>query len=536
MEPTDAEDVPKEDLEIVHSTRYTSTYDAATEDVILQLIYRTSRIRHLLRVVAWLRRAANRFRLKTNTCPVGVISVKELSDAWRTCVKSVQSQCFHTEMDCLKRHLPLPQNSRLRRLDPFMDACGIVRVSGRLHLSHLPHEAKHPPILPSGHYFAVMVIEEAHNDRGHSGVEDTLVEVRARAWIINSRALVRSVLAKCIACRKQIGTPSRIPFAWLPSFRVQRPLNVFAYTGLDYFGPFFVSVRRSTVKRWVCLFTCLTVRAVHLEVCHSLDVDSFLAAFRRFTARRGTPAMCISDNGTNFVAGDRTLRKGVENLNNSQVKEFMAKKNIEWHFNPPGATQFGGCWDRLIACAKRAMNTVLKGRSVPEEVFETVVVQVEGLLNGRPLTHVSSDAKDFEPLTPNHFLLGRPYASIPPDLFNEDRRISRRRWETCRILVNQFWRRWMREYLPFLASSSKRPLMTDQIQEGDVVLIVDVNNPRGVWPLRRVTRTYPGQDGIVRVVDVSSSGKTLRRPVARMIKLTSLMSVPARSAGEDVVA
>uniref|UniRef100_A0A5S6Q4U6 Integrase catalytic domain-containing protein n=1 Tax=Trichuris muris TaxID=70415 RepID=A0A5S6Q4U6_TRIMR len=274
----------------------------------------------------------------------------------------------------------------------------------------------------------------------------------------------------------------------------------------------------------------------YMEICHNLDADSFLSAFRRFTARRGTPAECISDNGTNFVAGDKILREGIKRLNNSKVEEFMAAKGIRWHFIPPGAPNFGGSWERLIRCAKRAMATVFRGRSTNDEILQTVVVEVEGLLNGRPLTHVSSDVRDAEPLTPNHFLLGRPYASLPPTWLEERETVSRKRWQAAQTLTDQFWRRWIREYLPTLASSSRNKSATKDLREGDIVLLVEVDNPRGIWPLGQITKSYPGPDGVTRVVDVQCSRGVIRRPVSRLIKQTSTVSDVGEAAGEDVVA
>ncbi|KFD60347.1 hypothetical protein M514_10986 [Trichuris suis] len=290
VESSEVDDVPIEDLELVHSSCHVGIHNAPSEDVILQLVDRSSQLRRLLRVVAWVRRAVSIFRSPADSRPVGVISGKELIDSWKTCIKSVQRYYFASEVDCLSRKRPLARTSRLRMVTPFLDEVGILRVGGRLHLSHLPFEARNPPILPPRHRLSIMLIEDAHADRGHSGIEDTMAEARSRAWIIDLRALVRRVLSKCIVCRRQIGTPQKTPFAWLPKARKLEPLHAFAQTGLDFFGPFLISVRRSTEKRWVCLFTCLATRAVHLEVCHSLDADSFLAAFRRFTARRGTPA------------------------------------------------------------------------------------------------------------------------------------------------------------------------------------------------------------------------------------------------------
>uniref|UniRef100_A0A5S6QR89 Integrase catalytic domain-containing protein n=1 Tax=Trichuris muris TaxID=70415 RepID=A0A5S6QR89_TRIMR len=535
-EPTGISNVSTEELELVCSARYTSAHEVPSKDVILQLIDRTSQLRSLLRVVARVHRAVALFRSSTDSLPVEVITAMELVHAWTTCVKSVQRHYFAFEVSSLGRSQPLSRTSKLCALNPFMDDNGVLRVGGRLHLAHLPFEARHPPVLPSKHSLADLLVQQAHSERGHSGVEDTLAEVRGRAWIIDLRALVRRVLYQCVTCRREIGIPSKTKLSWLPPCRIRRPLHVFASTGLDYFGPFYVSIRRSTVKRWICLFTCLAVRAVHMEICHNLDADSFLSAFRRFTARRGTPAECISDNGTNFVAGDRILREGIKRLNNSKVEEFMAAKGIRWHFIPPGAPNFGGSWERLIRCAKRAMATVFRGRSTNDEILQTVVVEVEDLLNGRPLTHVSSDVRDTEPLTPNHFLLGRPYASLPPTWSEERETVSRKRWQAAQTLTDQFWRRWIREYLPTLASSSRNKSATKDLREDDIVLLVEVDNPRGIWPLGQIKKSYPGPDGVTRVVDVQCSRGVIRRPVSRLIKLTSTVSDVGEAAGEDVVA
>uniref|UniRef100_A0A5S6Q7D1 Integrase catalytic domain-containing protein n=1 Tax=Trichuris muris TaxID=70415 RepID=A0A5S6Q7D1_TRIMR len=233
------------------------------------------------------------------------------------------------------------------------------------------------------------------------------------------------------------------------------------------------------------------------------------------------PAVCISDNGTNFVAGhgQRELKRGVRRLNSTQIIEYTTQKGVEWRFNPPGAPHFGGTWERLARSAKRALGVTLQGQRLTDEVLLTVMIEVDGLLNGRTLTHVSHHPEDVEPLTPNHFLLGRPYAMIPPDVSHPTEITSRRYWRAAQTIVDHFWRRWIREYLSTLNKVLGKRSKQSDVKIGDVVLVVDTSNRRGTWPLGRAGKLYPGPDGIVRVVDVETNSGTKRRPVIRLVKL-----------------
>ncbi|PIK44569.1 hypothetical protein BSL78_18566 [Apostichopus japonicus] len=148
------------------------------------------------------------------------------------------------------------------------------------------------------------------------------------------------------------------------------------FVGVDYFGPFEAKRGRSTVKRFGCIFTCLSSRAVHLEVCESLDADSFLNAFRRFVARRGQPVKIFSDNGSNFQAGEKELRNAFKAMNKDDVEAFFHSKGCEWHFNPPTASHFGGAWERLIRSVRRILRGVLRQQTVTDEVLTTVLLRL----------------------------------------------------------------------------------------------------------------------------------------------------------------
>ncbi|KFD46866.1 hypothetical protein M513_12271 [Trichuris suis] len=158
-----------------------------------------------------------------------------------------------------------------------------------------------------------------------------------------------------------------------PQTRLEAYSPPFTHVGVDYAGPIVVSVRRKTEKRYICLFTCLTTRAVHLELSYSLDTDSFLMAFRRFTNRRGVPSTVYSDNATNFVAGRKETQRGLQLWNQQKINDEMIQRRIRWVFSPPGAPHFGGIWERMIRTAKDALLRVLNGRAVSDEVLLTAL-------------------------------------------------------------------------------------------------------------------------------------------------------------------
>ena len=213
-------------------------------------------------------------------------------------------------------------------------------------------------------------------------------------------------------------TVTRI-MADLPIERLDYKQPLFSNTGVDYFGPFLVPIRRSTEKRWGFLFTCLTNRAVHIEVVPSLDTSSCVMGVERFIARRGTPTTIMSDNGTNFVGAQKELLACVESWNELAPAVFV-QKEIEWKFNPPSAPHHGGSWERLVRNVKLVLYDILGNKRVTEEVLKTTLCLVEQSHNARLITVVSSNPLDLDALTPNHFILGQHAASFPSLSFEEN--------------------------------------------------------------------------------------------------------------------
>ena len=268
------------------------------------------------------------------------------------------------------------------------------------------------------------------------------------------------------------------------------------------------SIRADDRLSVTVVFTCLTVRAIHLEISHNLTTDSFINALRRFIARRGCPEHIRSDNGTNLVGADRVLRDSLRDWNQAQICEHLRQQNIKWTFNPPAASHMGGSWERLIRSVKRILSALLTSQSISDEILLTVMTEVESIINSRPLVPVSFEPNSQEPLTPNHLLLLRANSNLPPGLFDKNDCYARRRWAQAQYLTNQFWLRFKREYLPNIIHRQKWFTKKRNFQKDDIVLIVDETQPRSRWTLGKVMNTYPDSNGLVRTVLVKS-GKTL---------------------------
>ena len=209
------------------------------------------------------------------------------------------------------------------------------------------------------------------------------------------------------------------------------------------------------VKRFACIFTCLRSRAVHIAVVPTLSTDSLIDALRRLIGRRGKPEIVCSDSGTNFAGAERVLREELQRFNSQSIHSQLRQRGIAWKFNPPTASHMGGVWERLIRSVRKILSALLSEQSLTDEGLATLMVEVEAILNSRPLTPVTFDPKDDDPLTPNHLLLQTGSATPAPGVFGKDDCYVRGSWRQIQWMADQFWRRWSREYLPALLSRKK---------------------------------------------------------------------------------
>ena len=311
----------------------------------------------------------------------------------------------------------LPHSSRLLQLRPVFDEDELVRCDGRFRYAEfVPYDTRFPIILPRGHWVTTLIVKHYHEKGYHaSGTNQTLADLSSRFWIIAAREEIRAWEKNCMECRRRKAKPATQVMAPLPRIRVKEPLRAFSRIAVDFAGPFFTIQGRGKTrqKRYLCLFTCLLSRAVHLELAFGLDTDAFLNAFYRMVNRRGLPQEIVSDNGGNFVGAEKELQELAKKLDEGKTQRSVANKGIKWHFNPPLAPHFGGVHEIMIKAAKRAIFAILGSADVNDEELMTAFTGAEALINSRPLTYQSANPSDDVPLTPNHFLHGQIGVSLP---------------------------------------------------------------------------------------------------------------------------
>jgi transposase InsO family protein len=447
------------------------------------------------------------------------LPITMLQKAEHVLIRHVQRQSFSQEFADLshteEKESHVKRSSHMYKLDPYVHE-GIIRVGGRLQHSSLSFDAKHQILLPHKSCVSRLILQDIHQAIGHQGKNAILAELRQRYWIPHASQIIKQIVSKCVSCRRYRAQPEEQKMADLPRDRIV-PGKPFSDVGIDYFGPFMIKRGRSEVKRYGVIFSCCKSRAVHLEVACSLTTDSCINAIRRFVARRG-PIECIrSDNGTNLVGAEQEMRKEIQQWNQSKVGRALQQHNIEWKFNPPAGSHFGGFWERLIRSVRKIFYSLLRDQSIhlDDEGLQTLMCEVEAILNNRPLTSASEDPNDLGTLSPSHILMMKPSGSMSPGIFEIEDNYTRRRWRQLQYLSNLFWKRWTREYLPLLQKRQKWVRPKRNVAVGDIVLVTD-NSPRNVWPMARVTEIHHDYKGLVRVVTLKTKSTTLQRPVDKL--------------------
>ena len=445
----------------------------------------------------------------------------EICNAENLWWRAVQSECFSAELKSLKKQQPVDTSSRLVQLCPVLDEHGVMRSASRLQRSSTVAKiTRQPVLLDNKHPYTRLLVAQYHVWASHQGQDGVANELRQKYWIPGLRSAVRYAWNDCQDCKIRRSSPQAPLMADLPDCRLNSFVRPFTEVGVDYFGPLEVTVGRRHEKRYGVLFTCLSTRAIHLELAHSLSTDSAVMAIRRFISRRGYPRVFYSDNGTNFKGAERELREALAELDQQKLVGQLSVRSVKWVFNPPAAPHMGGVWERLVGSVKKTLYRILKARYPKEETLSTLLMEAESVVNSRPLTHVSVDPSDPEALTPNHFLMGTSSAVQLPGQFSTDDLCLRKQWRIAQALTDQFWRRWIKEYLPTLTRRVKWNRRTEPVKVGDIVIIADDNSPRGSWPKGKVSAVYPGRDGVVRMADVATAGgQIFRRPVAKLCVL-----------------
>ncbi|KMQ83983.1 hypothetical protein RF55_18660 [Lasius niger] len=495
------------------------------------LLKRYSTLHKLLRVTAWCLRWMPRIRHKRPTsvtdptrrdCPF--LSAFEMDEAEKVWIRWVQAAHYKREIKLISSNSTIPKNSILISLHPFIDEEGILRVGGRIRHSPLSLDRKHPIILPAKSEFSRLLVESHHRASLHGGTQLTLGMVRQRFWIPHGRSLVKQCIHRCVTCVRWRAASSDQLMADLPRSRVN-PARPFQIAGVDYAGPIYVRTSpgrgHKTAKAFLAIFVCLVIKAVHLDVASSYSAEAFIATFRRFVSRRGVCSELYSDCGTNFVGADAELRRlfAASSKEGRSIAEEMANNRVMWRFNPPAAPHFGGLWKAAVKSTKHHLRRVIGDHMLTYEEMVTLLSQIEACLNSRPLSALTDDPEDLSALTPGHLLIGAPLTALPEPSLGEVPAARLSRWELIQQMRDHFWARWSQEYLQGLIIRPKWRKATTQYSPGQLCLLTHENTPPSRWPLARITKVHPGDDGLVRVVTVRTATSELKRPIAKLVLL-----------------
>ena len=425
-------------------------------------------------------------------------------------IEEAQKEYYQTEIDCLKNKKSLPKDSALISLDPALNKHGLLVVGGRLRNSGLSSLEKHPYIVSSKHYIAILLVRHFHEQVKHLGRVFTEGLIRSSGfWIIGGKRLINSVLNKCVKCRILRGRAIEQRMADLPPERLT-PDPPFTYVGVDTFGPFDIYVRRTrggfaNPKRWTVVFSCLVTRAIHLEVVEEMSSSSFINAMRRFISIRGPVKEFVSDRGTNFVGATSDLGIIAINVEDRHLQNFLTENKTVWKFNPPHASHMAGAWERMIGLIKIILNSMFQNvqeKQLTHEVLCTFMAGVCAIVNGRPLVSVSTNPDCPEILSPNALLthkLGGDKQEINDFTVKDAYKVQ---WKHVQVLADQFWKRWQSEYLHNLQKRQKWQHEHKNLAIGDIVLMSDKECKRNQWSMGTVDKVFPSADGLVRSVSV----------------------------------
>ncbi|CAG9134906.1 unnamed protein product [Plutella xylostella] len=270
-------------------------------------------------------------------------------------------------------------------------------------------------------------------------------------------------------------------------------------------------------RRVLCDFY-IKYELVHIELVTDLTSQGYMAMLNRLICRRGKPASITSDNAKCFIGTFNELPKFLKQNSNNIINE-AAKIQIEFKFSPPYSPHFNGLAEASVKSVKHHLKRVLSMTHLDYEEMYTVMVQIEAILNSRPITPISSDPSDLVALTPAHFLIGRTLTMLPAPQVDNAPINTLSRYKRVQALKAHFWNRYYKEYISALQIRSKWHTNRGQLQLGQMVLIKDDRLPPNRWLLGRITAVYPGTDGINRVADVLSTSGTLRRAYNRLCPL-----------------
>ena len=420
-------------------------------------------------------------------------------------------------------------------LKPFQSKDGLWRTQRHFSSPNIPMETSQPILIHSEHKLATLLAQEIHVQNTHLPTQYLQMAIRTKYWIKADGRLARSIISKCVACKKVKGLPFQYPYTTTLNNNRTVPSTPFSKVGIDFFGPlrYKVSQFDTQEKAYAIVYTCLTTRCTHLELCADSSTKSYIGALKAIFGQRGVPRYLYSDNAQTFKLGQSILEKDMRDYSaDPNMICFLAQHDINFKHITPLAPWMGGIYERVVGIAKSQFRKVLGKLTYTFPELHYTLKRVEGVINSRPLIRNPSDKDDVPVLRPIDFLLPSVLIDVPNDTDNNagdpsyNPTISTTESETRQHLMkldetlNKLWNIWSSSYLLLLRENAKKTnrYSITPPKVGQLVLINEELIPRHRWPLGRIT-AVKGEHPNIRSVTVSVNGSSKERAVNQLIPL-----------------
>ena len=476
-------------------------------------IFKDHRFYKDLRSLAWILRWRNN-KQKDQKHFEKTVNAEELALAKVAAIKIMQKNAFSEELTMLQNKRKITKG-KCAKLRLYLDNKGVMRCQSRVQFTLLKRELDAPILADTNSDFIKSYLKNIHVTNNCAGVNFTLNGARQDIHAHGLTALIKTIIGECMICARYRAHPYRYPIQ--PVLPKERSLQdiPFTSTAVDYSGPHMVRNGQNIQKTWVCMFSCLTSRAVYLVLVDSLKSTAFLNALKELACRRTTPKVILSDNATTFVHASKIFKYI---SSQDSVKRELADKGITWKWVPERAAWTGGVYEALIKSLKQELYKLCGTGLFSLEDFKLHLVEIEKVINSRPLVKCGQE----QVITPNHILNGAAgeETSLLLGVYTDDtlervlkvRKELPEHYQELKKRREKFWGALQMQYLESLCFT--RDKMSNQFlrtpKKNDICLVY-ADDPRYRWKLAKILRVITSEDGEVRQCEIKTAHGTTTR-------------------------
>ncbi|XP_068250638.1 uncharacterized protein [Palaemon carinicauda] len=452
---------------------------------------------------------------------------------------------FHSKQKQLK-NLP----NIVAQLNLFLDSDGMVRVKRKCRrLKEVQHLNKfnYPLLLSKDSMLVPLIIRELHVKLSHAGCYPLLAELRRNFWITHIYSAVKKVLSNCITCKRLNERVIKLNQSHYPEFRIN-PENIpYRQIFIDHMGPFKIkNDQGNTVKVWLLCITYLWSRAINLKICMDLTSEEFIRALQLHTYEFGIPSLCLSDLGSQFVAGANQISSFLGDYETNAYLQEHGIKSFKFEHYYNGCNQLGSLVESCVKLTKRLLFGAMRNNILPLRDFDFIVHKTKHLVNRRPISFKeslrdSSGESIPEIITPEMLIHGRELVSIniipqlqgPTDVdpeFNADQipssllKLQNVRHNLIKIYNEEFVGNLI--YQAVNKKDRYKPVQHKELKVGDIVLLKEPLAKPCNYPMGRIKEIVKNVNNEVTAVKVfkGKTGEILKRHSSSIIPLLSVPS------------